>query len=221
MSEATSSRPSNHDHRCFAAYYNRVAGIRLFRGSMDRARLLLTQQANGAVLEVGAGGGQNFGFYDPVVTQRVEAIEPNRHMLSRAKSALRAARVPIQLTQAAAECLPFADGTFDSVLVTLVLCSVDDQVAALREIRRALKPGGRLLLLEHVRSRNRFSARLQDWLTPLQRRLAGNCHLNRDTGALVREVGFRVQSEVWSGSGGLQPLLTMVAGVDPGGGKIS
>ncbi len=177
---------------------------------MDPFRQELARAARGVVLEVGAGGGQNFGFYDPAVTERVEAVEPNAHMLRRAREAAKTARVPITLTQAPAEHLPFADATFDAALATLVFCSVDDPQQALREMRRVLKPGGTLLLFEHVRSPSRGWARLQDWLTPLQKRLAGNCHLNRDTPGLVRALGFVVQDEVWSG-GAVHPLVAIIA----------
>lgn len=205
----TSSTP-RHDYRSFAACYDRMSRSRSFRKMTDPARQQLTQLARGVVLEVGAGGGQNFGFYEPAITERVEAIEPNAHMLRRAEVAAQSARVPIHLTAAPAEALPFADASFDAALATLVFCSVDDPARALREMRRVLKPGGALLLFEHVRSRSKGWARLQDWATPLQKRMAGNCHLNRDTGGLVRDLGFNVQSEEWSG-GTLHPMIVLIA----------
>ena len=201
---------TQHDDRLFAAIYSRCSRSGAFRKQMDPWRRELAQAARGVVLEIGAGGGQNFGFYDPTVTTRVEAVEPNAHMLRRAQAAAQAARVPITLTQAPAEHLPFADATFDTALATLVFCSVDDPRQALGEMQRVLKPGGSLLLFEHVRSRSRGWARLQDWLTPIQKRFAGNCHLNRDTPALVRTLGFDVQDEVWDG-GAVHPLVAIIA----------
>lgn len=205
--------PSNqptHNHRFFAACYEWCSRTRGFRAMMDPSRQRLAHLARGVVLEVGAGGGQNFGFYDPAITERVEAVEPNSHMLRRATIAAQSARVPIHLTPSPAEHLPFADGTFDAVLVTFVFCSVDDPLQGLREMQRVLKPGGVLLLFEHVRSRTRGWARLQDALTPLQKRVAGNCHLNRNTNDIVHSLGFTIDTEEWSG-GTIHPTVLLVA----------
>ena len=199
-----------HDHRFFAACYDCLSRTRGFRAMMDPSRQQLARLARGVVLEVGAGGGQNFGFYDPAITERVEAVEPNAHMLRRATIAAQSARVPIHLTPAPAEHLPFADATFDAALVTFVFCSVDDPLQGLREMQRVLKPGGVLLLFEHVRSRTRGWARLQDALTPLQQRVAGNCHLNRPTGDIVRSLGFAIATEEWSG-GAIHPTVLLIA----------
>jgi ubiquinone/menaquinone biosynthesis C-methylase UbiE len=206
----TNTESGSHDDRFFAACYSRISQSRAFRKQFDPYRRELTQAACGLVLEVGAGGGQNFGFYDPAITARVEAVEPNAYMLARAREAAETARVPIHLTAAPAEELPFADATFDAALATLVFCSVDDPTRGLHEMRRVLKPGGTLLLFEHVRSRSRGWARLQDWLTPLQTRIAGNCHLNRATSEMVRTEGFAVQSEIWLG-GAVHPMVAIIA----------
>lgn len=204
------TKSSTHDDRFFAACYSRISQSRAFRRQFDPFRRELTQAAQGVVLEVGAGGGQNFSFYDPAITTRVEAVEPNAYMLARARQAAAEARVPIHLTAAPAEQLPFADATFDVALATFVFCSVDDPAIGLDEMHRVLKPGGTLLLFEHVRSPSRGWARLQDWLTPLQKRFAGNCHLNRPTYDTVRSQGFRVQNEIWSG-GAVHPLVIIIA----------
>jgi SAM-dependent methyltransferase len=201
---------ANIDHPFFSAVYGMVSRTGGFRRQMDPWRKQLAALASGAVLEVGAGGGQNFVFYDPAVTASVEATEPSRTMLRAAEKAAATARVPIHLTPAMAEQLPFPDAHFDSVLATLVFCSVNDPAQGLAEIRRVLKPGGRLLLLEHVRNARPGWARLQDWLTPIQRRVAGNCHLNRDTLVTVRTAGFTVQDEFPSG-GGIHPMVAIVA----------
>jgi ubiquinone/menaquinone biosynthesis C-methylase UbiE len=99
--------------------------------------------------------------------------------------------VPVRTSDAPAEALPFPDGSFDVVVSTLVLCTVDDPGRALAEVRRVLAPGGRLVLLEHVRSGGGL-ARWQDRLAPLWRHLAAGCHLNRDTRAAVERAGFTV-----------------------------
>lgn len=199
-----------YDNRWFAAYYSGIARTRTFRTLMDPWRAKLIAQARGVVLEVGAGGGQNFGFYDPEITARVEATEPNAHMRRRAEHAAPSARVPIALTAAPAEALPFPDETFDAAVAAFVFCSVDDPARGLAELRRVLRPGGRLLLLEHVRSPGRAWSTVQDILTPAQRVVAGNCHLNRNTGDLVRAAGFAVVAEEWTG-GALHPMIALVA----------
>lgn len=205
MSDSTA-----HDDRWFAAIYSRISRSGSFRREMDPWRQKLLHQARGVVLEVGAGGGQNFALYDPAITERVEAVEPNSHMRRQAEVAAQSARVPIHLTHATAEKLPFPDAMFDTVLATLVFCSVDVPLQGLREMRRVLKPAGTLLLFEHVRSPKPGWARLQDWMTPVQRRVAGNCHLNRATPDLVRRAGFIVHTEEWSG-GAVHPMVLIVA----------
>jgi ubiquinone/menaquinone biosynthesis C-methylase UbiE len=204
------NQDTSHDDRLFAAFYDRVSRTNSFRHDIDPWREQLAREARGVVLEIGAGGGQNFLFYQPGITERVEAVEPNRHMLRRAESAAQEASIPIHLTQSPAEHLPFANAAFDAVLATMVFCSVDDPAQAFSEIARVLKPGGALLLFEHVRSPRKFLARMQDWLTPLQRRIAGNCHLNRDTAGTARAAGFDIEQEEWGG-GGLHPMVLLVA----------
>ncbi len=204
------SQDTSHDNRLFAAVYDRSSRSSYFRHDIDPRRERLAREARGVVLEIGAGGGQNFAYYRPDITERVEAIEPNRYMLSRAESVAKEAHVPIHLIQAPAERLPFGDATFDSVLATLVFCSVDDPARAFGEIARVLKPGGALLLFEHVRNSRRAWARVQGWLTPFQKRFAGNCHLNRDTPGFMRAAGFSIEQEEWSG-GGIHPMVLLIA----------
>ncbi len=171
----------------------------LFRGLaesyfMGPLRQATASKASGVVLEVGAGNGLNFPYYDPARVERVEATEPDAAMLRYAHNHLKQARVPVHLTQAAAENLPFADATFDSAVVTLVFCSVEDPLRGFREIKRVLKPGGTLYLLEHVRSRHAFLAGVQTIMTPISRAVNGNCRWNRDTARTLSAAGFEVTS---------------------------
>jgi ubiquinone/menaquinone biosynthesis C-methylase UbiE len=136
----------------FAAFYNWLMDRPLVRRWFDPLRREIIGQAHGVVLEVGAGGGQNFPFYDPARVERVEAVEPDEAMLIEARRRLATAPVPITPTHAPVESLPFPDAHFDSALATLVFCSVGDPEGGLCEIWRVLKPGGTLLLLEHVRA---------------------------------------------------------------------
>lgn len=197
-------------HPRFAAYYERQSQGSSERRFFEPLRRELLEQAHGSVLEIGAGTGLNFSLYPPEQVTRVEAVEPDSTMLSYARQRLPQARVPLILTQASAESLPFADDTFDCVVATLVFCSVSDPARAFQEVRRVLKPGGTLLLLEHVRAQNRFVSLLQDLLVPLTTRVIGNCHWNRATGQIVRASGFQVLHERLQ-SGWFLPMLSLQA----------
>jgi ubiquinone/menaquinone biosynthesis C-methylase UbiE len=157
-------------------------------GVRERRHALLAG-LEGDVLEVGAGTGLNLPHYDRAA--RVVAVEPDASMANRLPDRVAEAQVPVELVSASAENLPFPDGSFDAAVTTFVFCSVENPAAALAEIRRVLRPGGSLALIEHVRGEGK-TARWQDRLTPLHRRLAGNCHLNRDTRAALEAAGFAV-----------------------------
>lgn len=147
----------------------------------------LVSRLEGDVIDVGAGTGLNLLHYERAT--RVVAVEPDASMARRLSQRAARATAPVEVVAASAEALPFPDESFDAAVVTFVLCSLPDPRRGLAEVRRVLRPGGRLVLLEHVRGEGRL-ARWQDRLTPLHRRLAGNCHLNRDTRAEVKRAGF-------------------------------
>ena len=194
----------------FAALYNWMMRQALVRQMFDPLRREIVGQAHGLVLEVGAGGGQNFPFYDRTRVQRVEAIEPDAAMLVTAERSLADAAVPIRLSSAPVEALPFPTAQFDSAVATLVFCSVGEPMQGLREIWRVLKPGGTLVLLEHVRAHGKLAAWIQDALVPVTTRCMGNCHWNRATERMVLEIGFQI-TQVRQLSGGLQPMLLIQA----------
>jgi ubiquinone/menaquinone biosynthesis C-methylase UbiE len=197
-------------HPRFATFYNRLMGLAAVRRMFDPLRRAIAGQAYGTVLEVGAGGGQNFPFYDPARIVRVEAVEPDMAMLAAAGQSQAAAPVPIGLSRAAVEAIPFPDAAFDSAVVTLVFCSVREPLRGLSELWRVLKPGGSVFFLEHVRAEQRLVAGIQDALVPVTTRCLGNCHWNRDTVRLIEETGFQVL-HVRQVSGGLQPMLCFQA----------
>jgi len=184
--------PSQIFHPRFAGFYEWYARLGSERRLTDPLRQETAGQAYGVVLEVGAGTGLNFSRYHPEQVERVEAIEPDAAMLAYARPRVRQAAVPITLTQAPVEALPFTDATFDSVVVTLVFCSVGDPARGMQEIKRVLKPQGTLFMFEHVRSQRSVMAHLQDAIVPLTTCLFGHCHWNRDTERVVREAGFHI-----------------------------
>jgi ubiquinone/menaquinone biosynthesis C-methylase UbiE len=180
-----------HQHPVFARFYARMAAGLEHRGAAAiRGRLLAG--LHGTVVEVGAGTGANFGHYPPAVRE-VLAVEPEAHLRSLAERARRATGVPVTVVDGLAERLPVADGSADAAVTSLVLCSVRDQAAALREVHRVLRPGGELRFWEHVRADGGALARVQAALDrtvwPL---LAGGCHLSRDTLRAVEDAGLTV-----------------------------
>ena len=161
--------------RMFAFGYDRFLSATEKAGLRDMRRELLSQAA-GRTLEVGAGTGLNADLYPDSVTELV-LTEPDRFMVAK----LRAKHPAAEVTEAPAESLPFEDDSFDTVALTLVLCTVPDPPAALREIARVLKPGGRFLFLEHVRADDAKLARWQDRLHGPWYLFGDGCHCNRDT----------------------------------------
>ena len=174
--------------RLFAATYDRMsrkseeAGVRALRQG-------LLADAAGRVLEIGAGTGANLAHYEDGIESLV-LTEPQPPMLRRLQDKARKQAPRAEVLQAPAEDLPFDDASFDTVVSTLVLCGVD-QERALGEARRVLRPGGRLLFLEHVRSDDPALARFQDRINWLNRFLVG-CDCNRPTLATIEATDFAV-----------------------------
>lgn len=175
-------------HPWFAATYD-VLTRWSERHVLRPIRQCVVGAATGQVLEIGAGTGANFPYYPAGAT--ITATEPDPFMLVRARQRRADARRRIALCQCQAEALPFTDASFDTVVVTLVLCTVADQDYALAEIGRVLKPGGMVRFIEHVRA-DGFVGRVQDLLTPLQRRIAAGCHLNRRTAEGMEAAGLEM-----------------------------
>ena len=175
-------------HRIHAALYDRQLRP-LERGWLGQRRAALLGELAGQVLEVGAGTGTNLAYYQQA--SKVVACEPDPAMRARLAGKLATARVPVELCDAPAEALPFADQRFDVVVCVLVLCTVSDLATALAELYRVLRPGGRLVFLEHVRAQGRL-ARWQDRLTPLWVWFLAGCHPNRGTQAAIAAAGFAV-----------------------------
>jgi len=174
--------------------YRRFILPRLIDRSMERPvlhepRRMALASASGRVLELGFGGGANLGCY-PAEVAVVEAIEPLPRLTSAVLRRIAESGREVHFRDGRAEALPFAAGTFDTVVSSFTLCSVDDPQQAMAEVRRVLRPGGRFLFLEHGLAPDARVARWQRRLEPFQRHLAGGCHLTRDMDSLVRQAGF-------------------------------
>jgi ubiquinone/menaquinone biosynthesis C-methylase UbiE len=169
----------------------RVVDVALRGKQMDRLRARVSSRLSGEVLEVGLGSGRNVPHYPPTVT-RVRAVDPALVGRKLAAACVAASPVPVEYVGLDGERLPVEDASVDHVLTTWTLCTIPDVEVALEEVRRVLKPGGSLEFLEHGGSPDAKVRRWQDRLTPLQRRLAGGCHLNRPIDALVRGAGLRI-----------------------------
>lgn len=176
--------------RAFAAGYDRVmAGAE--KADLGRHRASLITRARGSVLEIGGGTGANLPFYGEGVEELV-ITEPEAPMARRLERKLAGYSRPVRVVSARAEELPFEEQSFDFVVSTLVLCTVDDQARALAEIRRVLKPGGQLVFLEHVRSEDHRLARWQDRLHGVQVRIGHGCHCNRPTVENIERASFSI-----------------------------
>lgn len=185
-------------HPIVAALYDRMLGP-VEHAGLGEIRTETLASAVGRTLEVAAGNGHNLGHYPATVGSLVLA-EPDPHMYSRlleridqVPAAAGGRAVPLSAIQASAEALPFDADSFDSVVCTLGLCTIPDPALALAEVRRVLVPGGRYCFVEHVRSGEPRSARLQDLITPVWRRVAGGCHPNRDALRAIEGAGFAIE----------------------------
>jgi ubiquinone/menaquinone biosynthesis C-methylase UbiE len=197
----------------FARYFDRYGARNEERGNRELRRELLAG-LSGLVLEVGAGNGLNFPHY-PASVREIVAVEPEPYLRGRAAEAATAAPVPVRVADGIAAELPAADGEFDAVVISGLLCSVADVPAALAEFGRVLRPGGQLRFYEHVRSRDPVFARFQQATDLVWPHLMGGCHVQRQTQAAIGRVftiemcrGFRFPR-----SAVLSPVAPRILGV--------
>jgi len=179
--------------RIFALLYDPFLWLGEIAG-MRRRRSTLLGEARGRVVEIGAGTGLNIAHYPDGVAELV-LFEPEPGMRRRLARRLQRHARGARIVDAPAECLPLADASVDTVVSTLVLCTVDDPERALREIARVLRPDGQLLFIEHVRASTRFLAACQDYLLRPWRGFAAGCRCNRPTVELMRDCGFTVAAD--------------------------
>jgi ubiquinone/menaquinone biosynthesis C-methylase UbiE len=176
--------------RLFAAAYDR-GFERTEEAGLRRMRTELLAGARGRVIEIGAGTGLNLELY-PDSVRELALVEPDPHMAKRLRAKAARSTRAAEIVEAPAERLPFDDDSFETAVATLVFCTIPEPSAALTELARVLKPGGRLLFVEHVRSRHPGLAGWQDRLEKPWRFLGDGCHCNRDTLATIAASNFQL-----------------------------
>lgn len=177
--------------RLYAAGYDRFTARAERKSGAAEHRARLVSGAEGDVLEVGAGTGRNLSLYD--AAERLVALEPEADMRARAERRARRAKVPVEVVDGDAMALPFPDGSFDTVVTSLVLCTIPDPGRALHEVGRVLRSGGSLRFYEHGRSEDpRLAARQDRWCRPW-RWFGRGCHPNRRIVDLIEAAGFHVR----------------------------
>ena len=160
-----------------------------------RQRQKIVPLAEGDVLEIGFGSGLNLPYYDRTKVRRILGLEPSEGMRRLSAKRIGESGLSVEFIDLPGERIPLDDASVDTVLVTYTLCSIPDAVAALRGMRRVLKPGGRLLFCEHGRAPDEDVRRWQDRLNPAWCRWAGGCNLNRDIPGLIESAGFDIKSD--------------------------
>lgn len=168
----------------------RLIGFCCAQPQIMKARSRIVPQASGDVLELGCGGGINMGFYDPAKINSLCGIDPSAALLEASRAAAAEHGMTADMRGGVGEAMPFACESFDTVLVTFTLCSVDDQAQVLSEIRRVLRPGGKALFLEHGSAPDSKVQKWQRRIEPIWTRVAGNCHLTRAIGDAYKQAGF-------------------------------
>jgi ubiquinone/menaquinone biosynthesis C-methylase UbiE len=164
-----------------------LIAVTMRHGELNPYRARIVGAAEGRVLEIGVGAGANLPFYGPGVSE-VFGLDPSARLLEMAEKA-----GPLHPLEASAEAIPLEAASVDTVVTTWTLCSIPDAHAALSEMRRVLKPGGRLLFVEHGLSPDKRVRWLQNRITPVWRRLAGGCHMNRPIDLLIRAAGWKIE----------------------------
>jgi len=163
-------------------------------GAIMKTRSQIVPQASGRVLEIGIGTGLNLSFYDPQKVSEIVGVDPAAEMHGLARDRAAKISIPVQIVGLELGQIQAPDASFDNIVCTFTLCTIPDAIAALKEMRRVLKPGGKLLFSEHGLAPDLPVVRWQNRLTPVWKPLAGGCHLNRDIPALISAGGFNIRA---------------------------
>lgn len=161
-------------------------------GRISRQRRKVVPNASGDVLEIGIGTGLNMRFYDKSKVKRLVGLDPATQMNRLAQKRSQQAGLPVDFIAASAEDMPFPDASFDSLVCTYTLCSIPDPLRALREMKRVLRPAGKLVFAEHGLAPDAAVKKWQFRLEPYWGKVAGGCHLTRDIPSLIQEGGFQI-----------------------------
>lgn len=162
------------------------------QGQVMKRRSAVVPLARGDVFEIGCGGGINHEFYDPSAITSYAGIDPHEGLLDATRAAAHDKGWAADLRQGRGEAIPFDDASFDCVVCTFTLCSVDEPAQVMGELRRILRPGGQMLFLEHGRAPDADVRRWQERIEPMWKRLAGGCHLSRPIASALDRAGFAV-----------------------------
>lgn len=181
-------------------------------GAVMKTRAQVVPLAEGEVLEIGIGSGLNLSFYDPAKVRRIVGVDPSADMQKLARQRAEQISIPVEMIALELGQIQAEDARFDSIVCTFTLCTIPDAVAALREMRRVLRPGGKLLFSEHGLAPDASVVRWQNRLTPLWKPLAGGCHLNRDIPALLEAGGFTIGQLETSYLKGPRPMTWVYRG---------
>lgn len=168
----------------------RLIGCACTQPAVMHHRAKVIPRASGDILELGCGGGTNLQFYDWSHVRSLSGVDPSPELLGRAQDALLRSGRSANFANGIAEALPFESSSFDSVVTTFTLCSVQDPTAALSEVRRVLRPGGRLIFLEHGKAPDPAAAIWQNRIEPVWKHIAGGCHLTRPVTGAISDAGF-------------------------------
>ncbi|MNP08655.1 putative methyltransferase YcgJ [compost metagenome] len=182
-------------------------------GDVMKQRAQLVPRAEGRVLEIGMGTGLNLGFYDPEKVSTIVGVDPAAQMQRLCRRRAESVDIPVEMVALELGEIQAPEASFDSIVCTFTLCSIPDAVAALREMRRVLKPGGKLLFCEHGLAPDAGVRTWQHRLTPWWKPLAGGCHLDRDMPALIASGGFRIRELSEQYLPGPRPMTYVYRGV--------
>jgi ubiquinone/menaquinone biosynthesis C-methylase UbiE len=196
-------------------FYNEVIVPRLCDLAMRNGYLVPYRErvigaAEGRVIEIGIGSGKNLPFYRPPV-QQVLGLEPAPALIAMARRAPHPG-MPVHFIEGSAEAIPLDDHSVDTVVTTWTLCSIPQAATALAEMRRVLRPSGKLLFAEHGLAPDKNVRRWQNWLTPAWKRLGGGCHLNRPIRSMIEDSGFQLDRIATGYMPGPKPMTFMYEG---------
>lgn len=182
-----------------ASWWDRVMvpkliGCACSQPQIMKSRSKIVPLADGDVFELGCGGGINMAFYDSARIRSYSGLDPSPALLERSREAAQAKGMAADIRGGIGEAMPFADSSFDTVVCTFTLCSVDQQMQVLSEMRRVLRPGGKVLFLEHGRAPDAGPQKWQRRIEPVWKHIGGNCHLTREVTGAYEKAGFKLSA---------------------------